>query len=110
MSVNQVIIHKGRTTVLPVSLPYDVSEDIITSQVRVEKNRTSTLLGEWEVSYETDGVDGELIFVFDDAVSSPIEKTIGYMDIKRQIGGVDGEPVSVLNEPLQVLIQEVVTV
>lgn len=102
-----LIIHKGRTTVLPVSLGFDVSNDIVTSQIREEKNPLSQLIATWEVRFLTDGVDGELILVLDDAVSGVIEQVQGYMDLKRMTGG---EPVSIFDEPVEVLFKDVVTV
>lgn len=104
--MNQVIVHKGRRNVLPVSLGIDVSGDEFESEIRAGKNRTSTLIATWTVSFLTDGVDGELLLTLDDSVTTDIEKTIGYMDIKRI---TSGEPVPVFDELLEVLFQETVT-
>lgn len=104
--MKQVIVHKGRTNILPVSLGFDVSNDVITSEIRADKNTTSELLATWIVSFETDGVDGELILTLDDSVTSEIEKSVGYMDLKRLTAG---EPVPVFDEPLEVLFKNVVT-
>lgn len=104
--MGQVVVHKGRTVVLPVSLGYDVSDDTITSQIRVDKDRESTLIAEWVVTFATDGTDGELILTLDDAVTGLIEKSKGYMDLKRVSGG---EPVNVFDDPLEVLFKDTVT-
>lgn len=100
-------VYRGRTTTLQVSLSYDVSNDIITSQIRQGRNSQSTLIVEWEVKFKTDGTDGELIFTIDDAASVGIADTSGYMDIKRL---TDNEPVSVFDEPFPVVFKEVITV
>lgn len=102
----QITIHKGRTKVLPVSLGYDVSHDVITSQIRAEKNRASALLATWTVAFLTDGTDGELVLTLDDSVIQGITKSTGYMDLKRVSGG---EPINVFDQPLEVLFRESVT-
>lgn len=107
MATAQVVVCKGRTVVIPVSLGYDVSQDEFVSEIRAEKNSSSELLATWTVSFLTDGTDGELLLTLDDSVTQTIEKPIGYMDIKRITGG---EPVSVFDDVLQVLIKDTVTV
>lgn len=100
-------VWRGRTTTLQVSLSYDVSSDIIKSQIRQGRNPQSTLITEWNVSYKTDGTDGELIFTIDDAVSTGIADNYGYMDIMRI---TDNEPVSVFDDPFPVVFKDVVTI
>lgn len=102
----QVIVYKNRTVVLHVSLGYDVSGDEFTSEIRVDKDPTSQLIATWDVSFETDGVDGELVLRLDDAVTKLITKSTGYMDVKRVSGG---EPIAVFDEPLEVLFKDTVT-
>lgn len=102
----QLVINKYRTNTIIVSLGYDVSEDIITSDIRVSKDPTSDLIASWDVSFEDDGVDGQLILTLDDSVTSEITKTIGYMDLERLSAG---EPLSVFDEPLEVVFRNVVT-
>lgn len=104
--MQQVVVHKGRTTTITVKLPYDVSQDVITSQVRAGKTQDDDLLGEWAVSNLTDGEDGELVLVFDDSESNLVDRTIGYMDLKRMSAG---EPLTVFDEPLEVLFEDTIT-
>lgn len=104
--MHQIIVHKGRTVVLPVSLGFDVSGDTITSEIRVDEDFESDLIASWNVSFATDGTDGELILTLDDSVTSEIDKSKGYMDLKRLTGG---EPVAVFNDPLEVLFKNVIT-
>jgi hypothetical protein len=104
--LNQINVFKGRTKVVQVALGYDVSNDTITSEIRVDKNHTSELLATWEVKFATDGKDGELILTLYGAITSAITKFKGYMDLKRVSGG---EPISVFDEPLEVLFHETVT-
>lgn len=105
-SGNQVWIYKGRTMVIPLSLGFDVSNDTFESEIREEKNRESPLIATWIVTFETDGVDGELILTLDDSVTTSLEESRGYMDLKRMTGG---QPVQVFDEPLEVLIKDPVT-
>lgn len=101
-----VVVHKGGTVIVTVGLGYDVSNDTITSQIRVDKDRTSALIATWDVSFATDGEDGELVLTLDDSVTSAITHAKGYMDMKRVAGG---EPIYVFDEPLEVLFKETVT-
>jgi hypothetical protein len=102
-----VVVHKGRTNILPVSLGMDVSQDTITSEIRERRAQDSELIATWDVTFLTDGVDGELILILDDAESGAITHTRGYMDLKRVTGG---EPVPVFDKALYVEFREVVTV
>lgn len=104
--MKQIIVHKGRTVVLPVSVGFDVSGDTITSQIRASRHHESTLIATWAVAFLTDGTDGELILRLDNSVTSVIDKTIGYMDLKRITGG---EPLNVFDEPLEVVFKDTVT-
>jgi hypothetical protein len=99
-------VYKGRTVKLPVQLPYDVSQDTITSQIRKSKSRASLLIATWQVSFRSDGRDGKLDFILDDSVTSLITAQYGYMDILRVSGG---EPYSVLDDPIMVEFKSVVT-
>ncbi len=105
--MKQIIVHKGRTVIVPVSLGFDVSQDIITSEIRVSKSRLSELIATWVVSFATDGTDGELILTLDDSMIMGTTKSSGYMDLKRVTGG---EPLSIFDEPLEVLFTDSVTV
>lgn len=102
----QIFIDKGRTVQLPVGLGIDVSADSFTSEIRAKEDRSSTLIATWDVTFLTDGSDGELILTLDDSVTSTITKSRGYMDIKRI---TNGEPISVFSEPLEVIFRETVT-
>lgn len=104
---NNVVVYKGRTNVVAVSLGIDVSADTFTSEIRKEINPESDLIATWDVSFETDGEDGELLLTLDDEVTSIIEIKNGYMDIKRITGG---EPIPVFDTPLIVVFRESVTV
>lgn len=104
--MNRVEVHKHRTVTLPVSLGYDVSGDTFKSDIRVAKDPESELIAEWQVSFLTDGTDGELVLTLDDAATDDVP-TVGYMDIKRTTGG---EPVPVFNEILEVVFIDTVTV
>lgn len=104
--MNQLIVYKDRTAIVPVSLGMDVSNDTITSQIRVGKDFESDLIAEWVVTFLTDGTDGELLLTLDDSVTAAITHDTGYMDMKRVTGG---EPVPVFDKPLEVLFKNSVT-
>ncbi len=104
---SEVVVHKGRTNILTVSLGVDVSGDVITSQIRSEPELNAPLIAEWDVSFATDGTDGELILLLDDTVTSGIQVNSGYMDLKRMSGT---EPLPVFDRPLEVAFRGSVTV
>lgn len=103
---NQVVVHKGRTNTLTVSMGIDVSLDTITSEIRASTSTTSALIATWSVAFATDGTDGELVLTLDDTATSAIEADRGYMDLKRVTGG---EPVPVFDKPLEVIFRGSVT-
>ncbi len=104
--MKQVIVHKGRTTVVSVSVGVDVSQDAITSEIRDGKSQSAELIATWVVSFATDGKDGELILTLDDSPTPEITKRVGYMDLKRITAG---EPLPVFDEPLEVIFKESIT-
>jgi len=104
---SKIIVHKGRTNILTVSLGINVSADTITSEIRSEPNQDSPLIATWVVSFKTTGADGELILRLDDSVTSQIKANSGYMDLKRITGA---EPIAVFDTPLEVSFRGTVTV
>jgi hypothetical protein len=104
---SKVIVHKNRTNIITVSMGLDVSADEITSEIRSEPDVNSPLIAAWNVTFKTDGSDGELILRLDDLETSQIKANSGYMDLKRVI---DGEPYAVFDMALEVSFRGSVTV
>lgn len=107
--MNPVTVRKRRTNIIEVVLAYDVSQDVITSQIRKGQSVTSELIAEWDVRFKTDGTDGTLILTLDDSVTSTpkvVNAVVGYMDLKRMSGG---EPLPVFENALMVMFKEAVT-
>jgi len=101
-----VIVHKGRDVILPVSFPYDVSNDIWKSQIRRGTNPESLLLAEWSIAMNTDGSDGLLLFTLPSSVTSLITGKYGYMDIKRITAG---EQYNATQNPIPVSFLPIIT-
>ena len=101
-----IIVHKNRTNIITVGLGYDVSADTITSEIRAQPEVDSPLLATWDVTFATDGEDGELVLTLDDTITAQISATSGFMDIKRVTGS---EPVPVFDKPLEVIFRGTVT-
>lgn len=99
-------IDVGRTNIVQMALGFDVSGDTFVCQIREEPNVLSTLIAAMTVTFKTDGVDGELVLKLDNSVSAGIARRTGYLDVKRTSGG---EPLSVLDDPIQVIFEGVVT-
>jgi len=104
MSVDPIIIHKGRTEKVTVYLPYSVAEDTITSQIRTRMHPNAALIAEFDVSVSDNGK--VITLTLDDSITANITRTGGFMDIKRVTGG---EPVTVLPDPIPVVFKNVVT-
>lgn len=104
--MSNVVVYKSRTNVVTVNLGFDVSGDTFESDIRAGRSMADTLIAEWVISFETDGINGVLRFTLDDSVTSLITQKIGYMDIKRITAG---EPVPVLDKPIKVEFRESVT-
>jgi len=103
---NTVIVHKGRTNIITVAMGFDVSADVITSEIRAEPDTESVLIATWDVAFATDGTDGELLLTINDIVTGQIKASGGYMDLKRE---VNGTPLPVFEKPLEVQFQGSVT-
>ncbi len=99
-------VYKDRTTTVSVDLGFDVSNDTLTSEIRAEKDKDSTLIATWAVSFLTDGTDGKLLLVMDNSNVANVLQTSGWTDIKRVTGG---EPVPVFSKPVRVRFQDSVT-
>jgi hypothetical protein len=102
-----LVVWKGFTNVVTVGLGQDVSEDTFTSQIRSEADQAAPLLMTWQVTFDTDGSDGELVLTVDNLVTEQIKATSGFMDIKRMVGT---EPVPVFDRPIEVEFRGGVTV
>ncbi|MBA3551204.1 hypothetical protein H0W32_03285 [Patescibacteria group bacterium] len=101
-----IVVHKGRTNIIPISLGVDVSGDVFTSQIRSEPDVSAPLIATWDVEFETNGVDGELILTLDDTLTGQIRINSGYMDLKRMS---NGEALPVFDRPLEVIFRGSVT-
>lgn len=105
--VNPIRVKRGRTCVLQASLPGDLSEDVVTSEIRVGVNQTSELIATWDVEFVQvrNGISWFQL-TLDNSVTATIAYTHGYMDFKRISGG---EPLIILDDPLSVIFEGVVT-
>jgi hypothetical protein len=103
--VADIIVYKNRTNVISVSLGTDVSGDTLSSEIRAKEQVGSLLLATFDVTFATDGVDGEVILTLDDSETQDITAKMGFMDIKRVSGG---EPYAVF-PPVKVVFKETIT-
>lgn len=104
MNTEAIVVHKGRTNIITVSLGIDVSGDTLTSEIRTE---SGVLIAAWDVEFDGDGTDGELILTLDDSITIDVTHTSGLMDIKRVSAG---EPFSVFDQSIEVEFRETVTI
>lgn len=104
--MKRVFVYRGRTNKLQISLGFDVSADVITSEIRDQPNSNSDLLATWNVTFITDGTDGEILLTLPQGALTNVTKTMGYMDLKRTSGG---EFLTVFDEPFEVVIRDSIT-
>lgn len=104
--MSSIVVYKNRTNVITVDMGQDVSADVLTSEIRAEPEVDSLLIATWNVTFATDGTDGELILTLDNTITEAITADSGYMDIKRMSGG---EPLPVFDRPLEVEFRGSVT-
>lgn len=100
---DKLIVFKDRTNIVQVSLGMNVSDDTITSQIRAYDG---TFIANWQVDFDNDGSDGELIFTIDDSALVGVIYQAGRMDIKRVS---NGEPYPVGDELIEVDFRDSVT-
>lgn len=103
---SKIIVHKGRTNVLAVSLGVDVSADTITSQIRSEPDQNSDLIATWTVAKVGGGTTGDLTLTLDDSTTVNIVANSGYMDLKRV---KSGQPIPVFDKPIEIIFRGTVT-
>lgn len=107
MSSDAIVVHKGRTVTIEISLAFSVAGDTITSEIRKGRSSSSPLIASWTVVIKPDGTNKNLILTLDNSTTSAITEKIGYMDLKRVSAG---EPLPIFEDPLQVSFKDVVTV
>ena len=95
---NELPVHKDRTNIVTVDLGFDITGDVITSQIRSEPDVAAPLLATWTVEV-TDATKGLLKLTLDDVLAAQIKATSGFMDIKRMS---NGEPLAVFDRPIEV--------
>ena len=81
MSVNPIVIHRGRTERVTIKLSYSVLGDTITSQIRVGVSPNAVKIADFQVDVSTDG--RTIWLTLDDSITRNIARSGGYMDIKR---------------------------
>lgn len=84
----------------------DVSTDILTSEIRVEKDPESDLIATWVITHVTDGTDGEILLTIDHTELTDITAVSGWMDVKRVAGS---QPLPLFDEAVQVIFRDTVT-
>lgn len=103
---NVLVVHKNRTNIVSVSMGMDVSTEVITSEIRSEPDQDASLIAVWDIEFESDGTDGELILTLNQSDVSDIPDRRGWMDIKRVSGGA---VYPVFDRPLEVEFRGTVT-
>jgi hypothetical protein len=84
----------------------DISNDTFSCEIRRGRSVDSPLLASVDVSFLTDGTDGELVLKLTETQATAISERTGYMDVKRDSGGLQ---LSTFLDPIPVVVQGVVT-
>lgn len=101
-----IYIRVGRHNTVAVRFDGDISTEVLTSEIRKEKSKTSELIATFTPSFATDGTDGILLLTLDQTASDGITFTNGWMDIKKI---EDGKSTSAFQHPVPVIFEGVVT-
>ena len=104
MSAPALEVYKDRVTTVTVDLGMDITGDTLTSQIRERQDKSSALIGSWDIAVD-DAESGLITMTFDDSPGT-VTKTEGWMDIKRVIGS---EAYPVWDDPLRVKFVGAVT-
>jgi hypothetical protein len=92
--MESVEVVRGRTITLPVTLTTDLTDyENIRSQIRVERDPESEEIAAWNVATVPEVSVYDLVLRLDNAITTGITQTMGYMDI---VGDLDGEPTTLL--------------
>lgn len=97
--MDSLIVVRGNTVEVPVSLAFNVSADTLVSSIRETEDPDSDVIAEWDISFVTDGKDGELLFTLDGDITDAIVEDIGYMFF---ISLNDGDPIDIFDVPVTV--------
>lgn len=84
---HQVEVPVGKRVELPVSVGFNVSGMQFVSRIFTTTNANAPLITSWDVFFDSDGRDGELVLVLPASRTAPIKQTTGYMDLMRMVGG-----------------------
>ena len=103
---NTLVVHKGRTNTVNVTLNQDITGDVFTSEIRTEPTQSSALIATWVITV-ADAAAGDLTLGMTDVISGQIKQDVGYMDIKRVMSG--GDVVAVFDQPLRITFRGTVT-
>lgn len=97
--MDSVIVVRGNTVEVPVSLAFNVSADTLYSSIRTTEDPDSDVIAEWDISFITNGTDGELLFTLDGDITADIVEDIGYMFFISINGG---DPIDIFDVPVVV--------
>lgn len=84
--MQKIEVPRGRTVVLDISLGFNVSGSEFLSQIRASKDPAAAVIATWDVSFETDGTNGNLVATMDDSVTSAIVENTGWMTLVKVNG------------------------
>lgn len=107
MNSGELVVYKNRDNVFQCNMGQDVSTDTLTSEIRVEADPNSPLLGTFTITMgDAGGVDGEIVLTLlaEDLDAGDLRE--GWMDIKRVVGG---RPYAVFDGALRVDFRGTVT-
>lgn len=96
-----IVIQRGNTIEVPVSIGFNVSGETLTSKIYVDDDPLSAVIAEWTVSFITDGSDGELLLTLSYLITEAIVQSSGHMDLRK----TSGTPVDLLEQMLEVIFQ-----
>lgn len=96
-----VEVERGKTIVLAISVGFNVSSFEFLCEMRQNQSPESTIIATWDVSFETDGKNGELVALLDNSITAALVPNIAWLFLYRVSGSTH---LPVFDEPLEVVI------
>lgn len=105
--MQKVEVERGKTVVVGISIGFNVSLFEFLCEMRESEDPASAIITTWDMSFETDGKDGELLASLDDSITSVLVLGAAWLHLYRVSGSTH---LPVFGEPVEVIILDPVLV
>lgn len=96
-----VKVERTKTIILSITLGFNVSSFEFLCEMRENEDPASARIATWDMTFATDGKDGELLAVLDNSITTDLVQDTAWLFLYR-VSGITH--LSVFEEPLEVEI------